>query len=59
MQCNRWNCLKLMTDTRISWMRSKWTDLQPDRAKQQMQDVTDAQARCFAEGLPEVCKLYF
>ncbi len=44
-----------MSDTQKSWMQSKWSDLQPDRAKQQMQDVVDAQAQTFAEGLPEVC----
>ena len=44
-----------MSDTQKSWMQSKWSDLQPDRAKQQMQDAVDAQAQSFAEGLPEVC----
>ena len=55
IHCTRWNCLKRISDTQKSWMQSKWADLQPDRAKQQMQDAVDAQAQSFAEGLPEVC----
>ncbi|DBA67338.1 TPA: hypothetical protein ACH3X2_001634 [Trebouxia sp. C0005] len=53
IHCTRWNCLKRISDTQKSWMQSKWADLQPDRAKQQMQDAVDAQAQSFAEGLPE------
>ncbi|KAL0028497.1 hypothetical protein WJX77_010302 [Trebouxia sp. C0004] len=53
IHCKRWNCLKRMSDTQKSWMQSKWPDLQPDRAKQQMQAAVDAQAQSFAEGLPE------
>ena len=51
---SRWSCLKLMSDTRKSWMQTKWPDLQPSKASHQMQSIVTAESQCFAEGLPEV-----
>ena len=46
--------MKQMADVHKSWMQTKWTDLQPDAAAQQLQTLQAAQAQAFAEGLPEV-----
>lgn len=50
----RWNLQKLMCEVRKSWMKSKWTDLQASAASQLMQEIRDAQERCFADDQPEV-----
>lgn len=54
---SRWNLQKLMCDMRMSWMKSRWTDLQVAAASQQMQEVQDAQEQCFADNQLEVGRL--
>ncbi len=46
--------MKLMSGIRKSWAATKWPDLQPDKAAQQLQDVVQVQKQCFAEDLPQV-----